>query len=170
MRTCKNILRPQHCPQCFSLPRPTQIHIESANCNQLPAQTNDGHGSYQALLSSPHDMHCTASLSAQSKSLTPWIQVLQSSFGSRSLALISVSCFSTFTNGTDTNKSSSRILLKIRPSVKVWILKLKGVWFVSNVFWLCLVYWQLQWVGDGIVKHGFVSSRIGNSLTFRVGA
>lgn len=119
MRTCKTILRPQRCPQCFSFPDLTKIHIESANCNQPSAQTDDGHESYYAPFSSPHDMHCIVSLNSQPKSLILGIQVLKSLFGSRSLASISVSRFSTFNNRTDTKKSSSRILLKIRPSVKV---------------------------------------------------
>lgn len=116
MRTFKTILRPQHCPQCFSLPDPTQIHIESANCNQSSSQTGDGHESYYALLRSPHDMHFIASLKLP-KSLTLGIHVLKSLFRSMSLAFMSH--FSVFNKRTDTNKSSSRILLKIRSCVKV---------------------------------------------------
>jgi len=112
MRSCQTIRRPQRCPQRFLLPDLTRVHIEPADFNQLPAQTDDCCGSCSALLSPPHDVHCMESLGTHSESWTPGIQVLKSLFGSSPLALISVTHFSTQINKGDPNKSPPRILLK----------------------------------------------------------
>lgn len=74
-------------------------------------------------------MMCTALKEyAQALTQSPGLQeftLLKSFVGSSPLAIISVPCFSTYINRGNTNKSA-RILLKMRPSVKVAVLNLES--------------------------------------------